>query len=304
LIGQVLTNEEKIFLYKLHIIEKSYITKPMTIKQIYSGKLKKADVIIEFNTKHLLGISYKQNMARTIQSWTNIQSLDLIFGRNNLRKISRFITKQVNEKYIHQNFHNSEKLFLSATFHISNNKTKTNDRLIDVINLSDTIVRKLYFGHENDRSNCRLVFQSEDYNIIRLMDIFNHKNCNSINDIDILKNKLYIDIRFPFVNKSASNNSSQMLSMWAPNKSNKMTNPIKIQTRSDCHKHGEFIPFYEWLGPSTNYKSTNTNNLIKEYFNYGFVFPKLQPTTKYYTKYILNHWNKITGSMSKLFISL
>lgn len=299
LIGNVLDDQEKDILYDLNVIEKSDTRKKITITTIYSGLLKKSDVIIKFNTGHILGISYKQTKARTIQSWTSIPTLELIFGSSNVRKISRYITYQINTDYIYEQPHNYEKLFLGATFHVSNNKTKSNIKLNKVIRLSNKIVRQLYFGHENDRSNCRLIFQSEDYNVHSLMDIVSHSGCKTIKDIKFLKTNLYLDIRFPFINKSASNNTCQLLSIWCPDTLDSLdSTPIRLKTRSKCEKHGTFIPYYKWLHNSKNYKTTNSNNLIKTFFHSdNIVFPRLHTTKKYYTKYILNNWKKITGQM-------
>lgn len=238
----------------------------MGTKKDKESDSKKPDCMLIFQSGKKIGISYKMDKSRTVQSWSTIKTLEKLLGEEILKKITEDLLKKLRSD-INKNSH---RLFLGITFHLCNNPNNfpldkyTNDKL------------QFYCD-----SNTQLLFTGTDSNFKFFEDFLQSDKLQ--NKDEILKDpskKLYIVPRYIYSDITTSNNSSQALLYYKPNLHFENKN---FENVKEMLKYGRFYPYYE---NDLLLKKINTLNLVKLYKGRNITFDISKIKTEYNSKTI------------------
>ncbi len=246
-------DDETSFLFKKKGIKVNTGDKMIRVEQVGTKKdkesdSKKPDVMLFFESGKKIGISYKMDKSRTVQSWSTNKKWEQLLGKDNLKiivkQMPKLLRSEINKK--------SKRTFLGITFHLTNNQKKVPlDRFIKNFDIYN-----FYFD-----SNTQLVFTGTNCNFKKFSDFLESSKLQNKEEIlnDPTK-KLYFDFRYIFSDTTSSNNSSQGLLFYKPNSNinNKHFNDTK-----EMLKNGSFVPY--WENKDKTIKTLNTINLGKAY---------------------------------------
>ena len=251
---------------------------------VWPTNSKKSDVIIMMNGMDDIGVSYKKDTYRTVQSWSKISVWEDIFGKD-LDKILGEILKKTNEKADYYKG-NDDKLFLGSTINIgvipdTNSKLGTDSIKLDsIIKINNTMMQRILFGSGDDDSSCNLMYIGTTLGYKTFTEFLNDpqllSTCQSISS---LKPKLKIDVRYSFMNTSSSNNGQKLLVHWVSNgippKGTPLTSPTDILNYGTFMTYKNTKPYY-----GTCASNLNTWDIMFKSENMGYTFPKTITTKK------------------------
>ena len=255
----LIIDDEISFLFKKKSIKVEIGDKISKIEQVGTKKdkesdSKKPDVMIYFKSGKKIGISYKMDKSRTVQSWSTNKKWEQLLGEDNLKEIvsqmPKLLRSEINKK--------SKRLFLGITFHLTNNPNKISlDRFIKTFDIFN-----FYFD-----SNTELVFTGTKCDFLKFSHFLESSKLQNKEEIlnDPTK-KLYFDFRYIFSDTTSSNNGAQSLLFYKLHKNVKDKHFDNVE---EMLKSGTFVSYLEndiTTGP------LNTNNLGKEYKKRGITF--------------------------------
>ncbi len=244
---------------------------------VWPTNSKKSDVIIMMNGMDDMGVSYKKDTYRTVQSWSKNSVWEDIFGKD-LDKILDEILKKTNQKAVLYKG-NKDKLFLGSTINIGvipdvNSKLGTDSIKLDsIINIDNTMMKKILFGSDDDDSSCNLMYVGTTLKYKTFTEFLNDSQLSSTcQSIASLKPKLKVDVRYPFMNTSSSNNGQKLLVHWVTNGIPAKGTPLSSPT--DTLNNGTFMTYKNtkpYYGECS--QNLNTWEIMFKSENMGYTFP-------------------------------